>query len=113
MLVIEKKRDIGFLKSMGAENRLIRQIFLGEGLLVASVGAGMGAFLAILVLLIQRKFEVLKIQGSGTFVIDAYPVKILFSDFLLVILTVLVITMLASWFPAKHAARQLSTYKEE
>ncbi|MCH8904228.1 MAG: ABC transporter permease, partial [Bacteroidetes bacterium] len=113
MLVLEKKKDITYLKSMGAENSLIHKIFLSEGILVALVGASIGAGIALSLILIQQNFGVIPIGGSGTFVVDTYPVEMKITDFLLVFGTVLVISFLAAYFPAKYASRQVVLIKEE
>ncbi|MBA3649633.1 MAG: FtsX-like permease family protein [Chitinophagales bacterium] len=104
MLVIEKKKDIGILKTMGANERLIRRIFLYEGFLLSFIGCCTGFFLALIIILIQQKFHVLKIHG-GSFVIDSYPVRMKIGDFILVFFTVITIGLLAAWFPSWKAAR--------
>ncbi len=105
MLVLEKRKDIGILKAMGADHQLISRIFLLEGLLLGGIGALVGMVLATIVCLIQMHFEVIKLSGN-TFLIDAYPVSLRSSDFVWVSITVVVITLLASYFPAKKAAAQ-------
>ena len=113
MLVIEKRRDIAILKSMGAESRLIQKIFLSEGMLVCFLGSIIGMLLGAGICLAQKHLEIVKIAGSGTFVIDAYPIEMHVNDFLLVFITVLFISMLASWYPARKAAEQQAIWKEE
>lgn len=105
MLVIEKQKDITILKAMGARNTLIRRIFLAEGLLIALSGAVIGTVIALTLCLLQQRFGFLKLQG-GSFVVDAYPVSMHPLDFLLVSVTILLIALLASWYPAVRAARQ-------
>jgi len=104
MLVIEKTKDIAILKTMGADNGMIRKIFLLEGLLTSLTGSLAGALMAVLLCVIQIQFHVIKLQGSGTFVIDAYPVEMQGKDFLLVGITVIVIAVATSWLPAQRAA---------
>ncbi len=106
MLVLEKQKDISVLQSMGADKSMILKIFLGEGLLLAGIGAAAGVSLALLVCFIQVKFHLIKLQG-GSFLIDYFPVKLQATDFMLVISTVAFISFLASWFPARKAANQL------
>lgn len=112
MLVIEKRRDISILKAMGARKTLIYRIFLAEGLLVAGFGSAIGTILAVVICAGQMKFGWVKLAG-GSFVIDRYPVSMHASDFLLVWLTILLITLLASWYPARRAARQAADLKSE
>ena len=106
MLVLEKQKDISVLQSMGADNSMILKIFLGEGLLLAAIGAITGIGMALLVCLLQIKFHLFKLQG-GSFLIDYFPVKLQASDFILVLSTITLISFLASWFPARKAASQL------
>jgi len=105
MLVLEKQKDIQVLKSMGANNMLVQKIFLSEGLLLAGIGSVTGALLAILFCWAQVKYKLIAIQG-GTFLIDYYPVQLVATDFLLVLLTVSLVAFLASWFPSRRAALQ-------
>ena len=106
MLVLEKQKDISVLQSMGADKGMILKIFLSEGLLLAGIGAVNGILLALIVCFIQIKLKLIKLQG-GSFLIDYFPIKLQASDFLLVASTVVVISFLASWFPARKAANQL------
>jgi lipoprotein-releasing system permease protein len=105
MLVMEKQKDIQVLKAIGANDRRIQQIFLGEGLLIALLGAVLGILLAVLLCWLQLKFHLIPLQG-GSFVVNYYPVKVEWGDLLLVLMTVLVVAVLASWFPARKAAMQ-------
>lgn len=105
MLVLEKKKDIQVLQAMGAEQGLIRKIFLSEGILLALIGAGGGLFIALVLYYLQINYKLVPLQGQS-FLIDYYPVKLVLADILLVIATVLVIGILASWFPASRAAKQ-------
>jgi lipoprotein-releasing system permease protein len=106
MLVLEKQKDISVLQSMGANKSMVLKIFLGEGLLLAAIGAITGVLMALIVCFIQIKFQLIKLQG-GSFLIDYFPVKLQPADFILVVSTVAFISFLASWFPARKAANQL------
>jgi lipoprotein-releasing system permease protein len=105
MLVLEKQKDIQVLKAMGANNKLIQKIFLSEGVLLAGIGMTTGIALAVLFCWAQVKFHLITIPGA-TFLIDHYPVKLVGSDFVLVIATVVIVATLASWFPSRKAALQ-------
>ena len=105
MLVLEKRKDISILLSMGTTKVGIRKIFLTEGLLLGIIGAASGIILALLICLLQMKFHVIKISG-GSFLIDYFPVKLIGTDFLMVAGTAVSIAFLASWFPANKAAKQ-------
>jgi lipoprotein-releasing system permease protein len=105
MLVLEKKKDIQVLQAMGAGRGLIRKIFLSEGLLLALIGASGGIMVALILYYLQVNYKLVPLQGES-FLIDHYPVKLVFRDFLLVVGTVITIGLLASWFPAMRAAKQ-------
>ncbi|MEP6595008.1 MAG: FtsX-like permease family protein, partial [Ginsengibacter sp.] len=110
MLVLEKKKDISVLQSLGADRGLIKKIFLSEGLLLAITGSIAGIFLAIIICAVQLKFKLIKLQGNS-FLIDYFPVKLIVADILLVAGTSLLIAFVASWFPAKKASQQLFELK--
>ena len=105
MLIFEKQKDIQVLKAMGANNSLIQKIFVSEGLLLASLGTIGGIILALIITWAQVQYKLIAIQG-GTFLIDYYPVKLVPSDFVLLIGTVLIVALFASWFPARKASIQ-------
>jgi ABC-type lipoprotein release transport system permease subunit len=103
MLITEKKDDRATLKSMGATDKLIRRIFLLVGLLITFAGIVAGIFIGLLICLVQQYFGLIKLPGNNL-IVDAYPVKILPADILLVIVSVAVIGYLASI---------VSVYKQE
>ena len=105
MLILEKQKDIQILKAMGSTRATVQKIFLSEGLLLAAIGATGGIILSLLIGWLQVKFKLIKLQGS-TFLIDHYPVKFLPKDILLVFFTVVLIAIIASWFPSRKAALQ-------
>lgn len=105
MLVLEKEKDIQVLKAIGANNKLVQKIFLSEGFLLGAIGVAGGLALGLLMCWAQVQFKLVPIQG-GTFLIDHYPVKIAWPDILLVLFTVLLVALLASWFPSRKAAVQ-------
>ncbi|HEY4064792.1 MAG TPA: ABC transporter permease [Puia sp.] len=105
MLVWEKQKDIHVLKALGASNGLIKKIFLSEGILLAMMGGVGGILLAVLICALQIRYKLIPLQG-GSFLIDYYPVKLVASDFVLVLSTILVVAVLASWLPARKAAAQ-------
>src|SRR5439155_17822733 len=72
MLIIEKQKDITVLFSMGADPVLIRKIFLAEGLMITFIGALIGLSLGAIICFLQQQFGLVKLSGSGTFIIDAY-----------------------------------------
>ena len=103
MMVIEKQKDIAILKAMGANPAAIRKIFLLEGVLWSLTGGVAGILFGLMICLSQEKFNIIKLQGS--FLVSTYPVQINPSDILLVICTILVVGVLASWYPATRSTR--------
>ncbi|MEZ5069405.1 MAG: FtsX-like permease family protein [Bacteroidales bacterium] len=102
MLIIDKTDDILTLRNMGAGKQLIERIFLVEGWLITLLGSGLGMLLGTGVAWIQQHFGLIRLSGSGTFVIDAYPVQIEGFDILLIGVTVNLIGLLAAWYPVKQ-----------
>jgi lipoprotein-releasing system permease protein len=87
MLMTEKRRDIATLRAMGASQRLIGNIFTGEGILLSSAGTLLGALLGIGFTLIQKFWGVVKIPGSNVF--ESYPVSLSAIDVIIVIAIVM------------------------
>jgi len=105
MLVLEKQKDIQVLKALGANDNYIQKIFLSEGILLAILGGATGILLAVFVCWLQVKYHLVPLQGDS-FLISYYPVKLVATDFLLVLTTILVVALLASWLPSRKAAAQ-------
>ncbi len=105
MLVLEKQKDIQILQSMGADRGWIQKVFLTEGVVLATVGSGIGMILALVLCFLQLQFKLIPLEGTS-FIIDYYPVKLVFSDFIIVVITVFIIALTASWLPSKRAAAQ-------
>ena len=106
MLIIDKREDINTLRNLGADNSLIRKIFLTEGWLISIIGSGAGIILGTLISLAQQHLGIIKIGGSGTFIIDSYPVHYQFPDILLVWFTVLMIGYFAAYVPASKISSE-------
>ncbi len=106
MLILDKKEDINILRGLGAWDKLIRKIFLVEGWLISFTGAFMGLLLGSLFALAQQKFGIIKLKGSGSFVIDAYPVVFRWTDLLMVLAAVLLIGWVTAWIPARFISKK-------
>jgi lipoprotein-releasing system permease protein len=103
MVVMEKKKDIAILRSMGASQHSIRKIFLLKGCLIGIVGTTLGVILGLLVcaLISQYQFKL----PDGVFLISTVPVRIYFSNFIVVALASFAVCLLASIYPARQAAK--------
>jgi lipoprotein-releasing system permease protein len=104
MLGLEKRKDIAVLLTLGATDRLITRIFLLEGVIIAFSGGFIGLLLGFVIVWSQQQFGIIS-MGMSTSVIDAYPVKIVWMDFVLATLAIALITVLASYKPASLARK--------
>jgi lipoprotein-releasing system permease protein len=102
MLIIDKKEDIAILQSMGAGKKLIRNIFLFEGWSISLLGALIGTVVGIAICQAQITYGFVKLQGGGSFIIDAYPMKIISVDILLIFCSVILIGFFAAWLPVRY-----------
>lgn len=104
MLAIDKKKDIAILYAMGANNKLIKSIFLSEGAIISFSGAILGLGIGLIICIIQQQFGIVS-MGMATSVLESYPVKMQAGDFLYTGLTIVLITLAASYRPAHIATR--------
>jgi lipoprotein-releasing system permease protein len=111
MIVLDKKRDISTLKSMGATDATVHRIFLLEGLLLSILGMGIGLVLAIALYFAQKNWGIVTIPEG--FLVESYPISMRATDFLPVTLTVLGIGLLAALLPARRAAQVPAFLREE
>jgi lipoprotein-releasing system permease protein len=103
MLIIEKKKDIRTLYCLGANNNLIRNIFMGEGFLITSIGAVMGLAIGLLVCWLQIKYHF--VTFSDQYVIPYYPIDIQMKDFVKIILLIMLIGFFAALYPVRIFTR--------
>jgi lipoprotein-releasing system permease protein len=105
MLIIEKERDIEILKSLGADNNLIRNIFIFEGWLISIIGAFAGVLLGFIICWLQQTYGLVKLN-SETLIMDSYPVVMKLRDFIIVPSTVLLIGYWAAWYPVRYLTKK-------
>jgi lipoprotein-releasing system permease protein len=103
MLALDKKKDISVLSSMGANQQMVRNIFLAEGVLIAALGAFVGLVLGGVLCWLQITYGLIS-MGMETSVTQGYPIKVKWTDFLLTLGVVALITTLISFRPAKLAS---------
>jgi lipoprotein-releasing system permease protein len=101
MLVLEKKRDIGILRTMGMPARRIQRIFLLEGVWIGVIGVAAGLAIGLLLTWAQAEFGLFKLDDA--FIIPAIPVELRFSDITLIVLGTFGLCLLAAWYPALRA----------
>jgi lipoprotein-releasing system permease protein len=102
MLMLEKKKDMVTLRNLGADTGLLRRIFLLEGWLISASGAVLGTLLGLIICWLQITFKLIKLQGSGSFIIDAYPVFVKPLDVIITLVAVVIIGLLAAWYPIRY-----------
>jgi lipoprotein-releasing system permease protein len=113
MMVLEKRKDISILKSMGATDKLIRNIFLNEGLLLCGLGLISGFLLAIIAYVLHVYTEGGLVPLPPGFATDRYPVALKWTDFIVVAFTVSIIGLLASTPAAMRAMKVETSMREE
>jgi len=104
MSVIEKKRDIGVLRSIGANENSILKIFMFEGLLIGIVGTLLGVILGYLICYIQIEYNIYPLDPMQ-YKIDSLPMELRISDFFFISGASMLLAFLASLYPAKKAAK--------
>lgn len=107
MLIIDKRDDVVTLRNLGASDRQIVRIFLFEGRMISFFGAFAGVVLGLLLCWLQQEYGLIALGGSGSFVVDAYPVSVHASDVLLIFITVLLIGFLSVWYPVRFLSKRL------
>jgi lipoprotein-releasing system permease protein len=104
MVVLEKRKDIGVLKTLGAEPSLVLRVFLLEGLLIGGLGTMIGALLGGGLIAVLQRYPFIRLPGDVYF-IERLPVRPELGDFLIVISSAFFLCLLAAWYPAWQAAR--------
>ncbi len=113
MLVIDKMQDIAVLSSLGASKRLIKNVFLFEGLMITMSGCIIGLFLGWLFCVAQQDFGLIKMGNGFNPLLNAYPIGIKWKDFLLVFVTVGVFSFLASALSANLSVKNIDRINQE
>ena len=109
MLIIEKKKDTATLRAMGGDNSLIRSIFLNEGTIIAVVGGIIGLILGIIAVLLQQYVGIIRLgDGTGSYIVDYYPVALQMQDVLIVLATITVIGGIAAFTTVRISMKNLN-----
>ncbi len=110
MLVIDKRKDIAVLRSLGAGAVMVRRIFFTEGMMITLMGCVGGMLLGLLVCVLQQYTGFIS-MGAGDFIVDAYPVELRVGDFVTVFITVLGISALVSALASRLSLRGEETLR--
>ena len=101
MLILDKRDNANTLRSLGAPDGMVARIFIYEGNLIALIGAIVGLVLGIVLCLLQQHFGLIGLGGDGQFVVSAYPVRVKFTDIVLVFFSVAVVSAISVWLPIR------------
>ena len=101
MLILDKQANADTLRSLGATDSFVARIFIYEGNLIALLGAVVGLVLGVVLCLLQQEFGLIGLGGDGQFVVDSYPVRVKFTDLLLVLVSVVAVSAISVWMPIK------------
>ncbi|MBN1215703.1 MAG: ABC transporter permease [Candidatus Lokiarchaeota archaeon] len=104
MSVIEKKKDIGVLKSMGAPDKSILKIFMFEGIFIGVIGTIIGTIVGVMLCFLQIQYKLFPLDPTK-YIIDAIPIDLRISDILFVATVSIILTLLASLYPARRAVK--------
>ena len=108
MLMIDKRQDVQTLRALGADDSLIRRIFVLEGWLISLLGAVAGIALGLILCWLQKQFGLIAMgQTEGNFIVEAYPVSVYVRDIVLILLTTLLVGALSVWYPVRYFSRNL------
>ena len=103
MMVVEKTRDIGILKSVGASNRSIRWIFTWQGLVIGAIGTLLGVSGACGLIWLQDRYQFVRLP-STIYYLDHLPMRVEWNDWTWTIAAAIIISLLATIYPARQAA---------
>lgn len=103
MLIIEKKDDLSVLYAMGARKSLVRKVFMVQGGFISLLGGLAGLLIGLLICFLQMKFHIVGLgDGSSGYLINYYPVQLEWLDFVMVLLTILIISVITSYIPIRY-----------
>lgn len=108
MLMIEKRTDVGTLRSLGATEAQVRRVFLFEGALISTLGAAIGIAVGVALCWVQEQYGLVPMGSQeGSFIIESYPIAVHAADIALTFATVVVVSLLSTYFPVRYLSRNL------
>lgn len=107
MLIIDKRQDAVTLRSLGANDKQISDIFMMEGRMICLAGALLGIAIGLTLCLLQQQYGLIRFGSSaGSYIIDAYPVSVHALDILIVFVTVVIVGFLSVWYPVRRLSKK-------
>ena len=113
MLVIDKLKDIAILNSLGAGKKLIKRIFLAEGMMITLTGCIFGLLFGFVFCLLQQKYGWFKMGVSNLMGSDAYPIAFKLNDFVLVFATVSIFSFIASALASNLSVKKIDHLNQD
>ena len=107
MLIIEKKNDAQTLRNLGARDSQIVNVFMFEGRMISAIGAVVGIILGLLLCWLQQTYGLVKMGNGASYIVNAYPVSVHYTDVALIFVTVIIVGWLAVWYPVRYMSRRL------
>ncbi len=108
MLIIDKKDDVVTLRNLGASDHQVIRVFLFEGRMISAIGAVIGIAIGLLLCWLQQEYGFVALGDTeGTFIVNAYPVSVHYSDVAIIFLTVIAVGWLAVWYPVRFLSKRL------
>jgi lipoprotein-releasing system permease protein len=107
MLVIDKKEDMKILQSLGAEKSIVERIFFIEGVFIALMGGVIGIVVGYVFCTLQDMYGFVRTGAEDGSLIDIYPIDMRASDFILVFATVVVLSLVVSYFSSKLSVKEI------
>ena len=106
MLIIEKRENMKTLRSLGAENKTIANIFVFEGAIISAIGAVIGIVAGVALSLAQQHFGLITMGSTDDFIVESYPVEIIPGDVAIIFATVIVVGFITVWLPVKALTKR-------
>ena len=103
MLILDKKKDISTLISLGATHNLIRNIFFKEGLYINLLGGVLGVFFGVIICLIQKNYHLVKLENS---VVPYWPVDVEWTDIFSISIILFIIGLVSSYLPTTYLIKK-------
>lgn len=113
MLVIDKQKDISVLSSLGAGKKLIKRIFLAEGMMITLTGCIFGVLIGLIFCLLQQHFGWVKMGDANFMFSNAYPIALKWKDFVLVFATVSFFSFIAAGLASNLSVKKIDRINQD